>query len=141
MTNLQAALGLAQLERIDEFLAGRREIMEWYRAALGSRPGLRLNRDAAWAKNAYWMVCLEVDGMSESARERLMAALKAAGVDSRPYFYPVSDMPMYPGADTPVTHRVARSGINLPSYVGLSHENVRFICSQVERCLEELGLR
>ena len=102
LTNLQAALGVAQLERIDHFMARRREIMAWYRAGLGGRRGLRLNRDAAWAKNAYWMVCLEVEGMNEGSREALMAALRARGVDSRPYFYPVSDMPMYPGADTPV---------------------------------------
>jgi perosamine synthetase len=141
MTNLQAALGVAQLERIDEFLAGRREIMGWYRAGLGSRPGLRLNRDAGWARNAYWMICLEVEGLDEAARDRLMAALKREGVDSRPYFYPVSDMPMYPRADTPVTHRISPSGINLPSYVGLTQDDVRSICGTVERCLESLAAR
>ena len=141
MTNLQAALGVAQLERIDEFITARREVMDAYRVELGSRPGLRLNRDAAWAKNAYWMICLEVEGMGEQARDRLMASLKQAGVDSRPYFYPVSDMPMYPGADTPVTHRLSHSGINLPSYVGLTRDDVRFISGEVVRCLEGVAGR
>ena len=64
MTNLQAALGVAQLRRIDEFSRRRREIVDWYRAALGHRAELRLNCEASWAANAYWMVCLEVDGMA-----------------------------------------------------------------------------
>ena len=135
MTNMQAALGVAQLERIDELMANRRELMRWYEEDLGHLEGLRLNRNAAWARNVYWMVCLEVDGLTEQPREQLMAALRERGVDSRPYFYPVSDMPMYPGADTPVTHRVSQSGINLPSYVGLTRQDVRHICAQVEAVL------
>jgi perosamine synthetase len=141
MTNLQAALGVAQLERIDAFLAKRRDIMGWYRDCLGDRVGLRLNREAAWTKHSYWMVCLEVAGMDESARGDLMNALRGRGIDSRPYFYPISDMPMYPGADTPAAHRVYKSGINLPMYVGLERDDVEFICTQVEESLEELGPR
>jgi perosamine synthetase len=138
MTNLQAALGVAQLERIDAFMARRREIMGWYREELARHDGLRLNRDAAWAKNAYWMVCVEIEGLGEARRERLMAALRERGVDSRPYFYPVSDMPMYPRCDTPVAHRISQAGINLPSYVDLTRENVAFICRQLELSIEEL---
>ena len=136
MTNLQAALGVAQLERIDEFAARRSEIMGWYRDVLGDRPGLRLNRAEPWARNAHWMVCLEVDGMSEAERERLMLGLRERGVDSRPYFYPVSDMPMYPAADTPVAHRLSACGINLPSFVDLSRDQVRHIGRQVELSLQ-----
>ena len=140
MTNLQAALGMAQLKRIDEFSRRRREIMEWYRAGLGHRAELRLNCEATWAANAYWMVCLEVDGMNEASRQSLMADLRARGVDSRPYFYPVSDMPMYPSADTPVAHRVSPRGINLPTFVALSREQVDYICAAVERALDGLPL-
>ena len=135
MTNMQAALGVAQLERIDELMSSRREIMAWYEEGLGHFEGLRLNRNAAWARNVYWMVCLEVDGMTDASRSRLMAALRERGVDSRPYFYPVSDMPMYFAADTPVTHRISQSGINLPSYVGLTQQDVQFICRQFESAL------
>ena len=140
MTNLQAALGMAQLKRIDEFSRRRREIMEWYRAGLGHRAELRLNCEATWAANAYWMVCLEVDGMNEASRQSLMANLRARGVDSRPYFYPVSDMPMYPSADTPVAHRVSPRGINLPTFVDLSREKVDYICATVEQALDGLTL-
>lgn len=137
MTNLQAALGVAQLERIDSFMAKRREIMGWYRNSLGQHPRLRLNRDAVWARNAYWMVCVEVEGMTEAKRQTLMTGLRNRGVDSRPYFYPVSDMPMYPDVDTPVAHRFSHAGINLPSYVDLTEQDVQFVCRQFELALQE----
>jgi perosamine synthetase len=141
MTNLQAALGVAQLERIDGFLRRRREIMAWYEARLGQRAGLRLNREAPWAKSARWMVCLEVARMDEAMRDRLMESLRDRGIDSRPYFYPVSDMPMYFRSDTPVAHRIAPTGINLPSYVDLEQADVDHVCLQVELALESLDLR
>jgi perosamine synthetase len=140
MTNLQAALGLAQLERIDAFLYKRRQIMEWYRAGLAGEANLLLNRETDYGRNVYWMVCLEVIGMGAEEREQLMRALKAKGVDSRPYFYPVSDMPMYSRAETPVAHEVAQRGINLPSYFELTQEDVALICGAVRRAVGELRL-
>lgn len=136
MTNLQAALGVAQLERVHEFIQRRREIMDWYREGLSGQSRLRLNHQAAWAESVYWMYCLEVDGMSDDVRLSFMSRLREKGVDSRPYFYPISDMPIYPVADTPVAHAVSQRGINLPSFVGLTREDVHFICRQVVECLE-----
>lgn len=141
MTNLQAALGAAQLERIDEFLACRRRIVGWYRDGLGGLRGLRLNREAPWAKSACWMACVEIDGLDEVGRDRLMASLRDRGVDSRPYFYPVSDMPMYPRRETPVAHRISRCGLNLPCYVELEQRDVASICESFESALAELGER
>jgi perosamine synthetase len=141
MTNLQAALGLAQLERIDEILAKRSDIMGWYREELEGRWGLRLNRNAPWGRSAHWMVCLEVEGMDDAKRQAFMASLRSRGVDSRPYFYPISDMPMYPGAMTPVAHRLSPIGINLPTYVDLTREDVAHIGRQVSAALDELSAR
>lgn len=140
MTNLQAALGFA-LERIDNFLSKRREVMAWYRAGLGGLPGVRLNpHPRGEAKGVYWMVCIEVKAITESLRGELMQKLKEAGVDSRPYFYPVSDMPMYERAATPVTPDVSVRGINLPSYFDLQEDDVAYICDAVKRVLAELRL-
>lgn len=135
MTNLQAALGVAQLERTEDFIRRRREIMDWYRADLGRDKRLRLNRQAAWADSAYWMYCLEIDGMTDVSRQRFMKELRERGVDTRPYFYPISDMPIHPRADTPVAHRLSQVGINLPSFVDLTLEDVAFICRQVVETL------
>jgi perosamine synthetase len=137
MTNLQAALGLAQLERVDAFLAQRREIVRWYREGLTSLPGLRLNRAAPWAKSSNWMVCVEVDGLDEKRRRALMARLRDGGVDSRPYFYPMSDMPMYTRSNTPVAHQLAQIGLNLPSYTDLTQPEVNLVCRVFRKALSE----
>ena len=139
MTNLQAALGVAQLERIEELIQKRREIMRWYQEELGARAGVRLNRHASWAKPVYWLVCMEVEAFDEASRSKFMTALRGRGVDSRPYFYPVSDMPMYGSATpTPVAHRISRAGVNLPSYIDLTRDDVRHVCEQVVLSLKEV---
>lgn len=138
MTNLQAALGLAQLERIDGFLAKRRQIMKWYRNRLQADRRLQLNRDAAWAKSPYWMVCVEVEGLTDASRSLFMQALKERGVDSRPYFYPISDMPVFHGASTPRAHYHSYRGLNLPSYVDLSEEDVDLVCESFRSVLQNV---
>jgi perosamine synthetase len=139
MTNLQAALGLAQLERIDEFRRRRAEIMSWYREAITTTSSVRLNYVGPWANSAYWMVCLEVDWFDEAIRLRFMEALRARGIDSRPYFYPISSMPMYGLASTPVAARKSVIGLNLPCYVELSLEDVQWICENVNTLLNRLA--
>lgn len=140
MTNMQAALGVAQMERISEFLAKRQRIMGWYREALGSEANLRLNYEAPETRNVYWMVCLEMMNITEIERAQLMRSLRDVGVDSRPYFYPVSALPMYAAADTPVAHRISPRGINLPSYTDLSEADVAEIGQATRRVLETRGI-
>lgn len=135
MTNLQAALGLAQFERIDEILAKKNEVFEWYKQGLKDIDAVKLNYQAPWAKNVYWMVCLEFDGYIENQRNALIEKLKTQGIDSRPYFYPLSDMPMYDTAHTPITHKVYQKGINLPSYFDISKKQVHYICEAIKRLL------
>src|SRR6201996_8961609 len=132
ITNLQAALGVAQLERIDDFLARRTEIMDWYRSEIPATDHVRLNRVKNWAKSAFWMVCLEVDGFDEKRRDAFMQALKTRGIDSRPYFCALSSMPMYRQAPLPVAARKAAVGLNLPSYYELTKSDVRRIGSDVK---------
>lgn len=128
MTNLQAALGVSQLKRIGEFTARRSQIIQWYRDRLGAVPGVRLNRDTSWAKSAYWMLCVEVEGLNVETRDVLMQCLRTEGIDSRPYFYPVSDMPMYEARDTPISHRISREGLNLPMFCDLTEPEVDRVC-------------
>ena len=127
MTNLQAALGVAQLERIEELLKKKREIFEWYREYLKDIPNIKLNFQKYGFKNVYWMICLEVIGYDEAKRDSLMKKLKDKGIDSRPFFYPISSMPMYEKADTPITYKVYQRGINLPSYYELTKKDVEYI--------------
>src|ERR1700729_4073372 len=138
ITNLQAALGVAQLERIDDFLDRRTEIMSWYEQEILTTDRVRLNRVKNWAKSAFWMICLEVDWFDEPRREAFMQALKARGIDSRPYFCTMSSMPMYKQASMPIATRKAQIGLNLPSYFELTKREIQRIGSDVNAILKEM---
>jgi len=100
MTNLQAAIGCAQLEQIEDFLARRRALFEGYSARLADVAGIRLNHEAPGCTNSFWMICMEVEGIDAAKRDSIAATMRAQGVDTRPYFYPMSDMPYLDDADT-----------------------------------------
>jgi len=137
MTNLQAALGIAQFERIEELLTKKKEIFDWYRNGLKDIKGIRLNHQAHWAKNVYWMVCFEIDSYSEPQRDEFIQKLKDKGIDSRPYFYPISDMPMYYDgiSTTCITHKVYQRGLNLPSYFDITKDQVEYVCHIIKGIL------
>jgi len=124
MTNLQAALGLAQLERIDELINKKIQIFEWYKEFFGDIQCIKLNPQKEWAKNVFWMVCLILDTDFGISRSELMAKLKEKGIDTRPFFYPISQMPMYnSGKINPVAYDISQRGLNLPSGVNLKKES------------------
>lgn len=138
MTNLQAALGLAQLHRIDELIDNRIKTFKVYENYLSDIPGIKLNFTANYARNVYWLVCLEIKGYTEEDRNAIMKDLELRGIETRPYFYPVSDMPMYEGnpKSTPVTHTVYQRGINLPSYFDIKPEDIEYVCECLRSHLE-----
>lgn len=139
ITNLQAALGVAQVERIEEIIYKKRLIFKWYKECLGGVDKIRLNPKAEWANNIFWMVCLvmEMDGRLGKARDDLMARLKENGIDSRPFFYPVSQMPMYCNdkAVNSVAYDISERGLNLPSSVNLIKEDVARIGNTLKSLL------
>lgn len=137
MTNLQAALGFAQMKRIDEFIQKKRAIFEQYHHHLSSHPKIKLNRTASWAENVFWQVCMEGDGWTSAERDRFMKLLAKRGIETRPYFYPISDMPMYEPssrAQTPVAHQVSEQGLNLPSYFDMNNQDIRDVCAAICDC-------
>lgn len=131
MTNLQAALGLAQLQRAEELIAKRIQIYNWYKKYLHNIDVVTLNKTYPWAYNTYWLVCAELANYTEIKRTELMAKLKQAGIDTRPYFYPMSMMPMYEKTNNPVTYSIYMKGINLPTYFDLQEEEVKYICEKL----------
>ncbi|MDX6503607.1 MAG: perosamine synthetase [Gaiellaceae bacterium] len=121
LTNLQAAVGVAQMERIEEILAAKRRIAGWYDRGLASVPGITLPPRASWAENVFWLYSILVDEAELGcSRDEVMAALAERDIDTRPFFPPVHTQPVYAnGADLPVSTDLARRGISLPSAVTL----------------------
>ena len=136
LTNIQAALGLGQLERIDRILARKREIAALYAARLAGQEGITGSPEAPWARNVYWMYSVLIEDSFGLTRDEVMAGLRAGGVDTRNFFHPIHTLPPYnQGLSLPVSEDVAARGINLPSYPSLTDDQVVFICDTL------LGLR
>ncbi len=129
MTNLQAALGLAQLEQIDEFIAIRRRNAAHYMARLREVSGITLPPQAPWAENVYWMFAPLIEPEFGLDRDTVMGKLREKGIESRPFFYPIHTMPMYnTGQSLPVAESLSARGINLPSGTNLTEEQIDYIC-------------
>ena len=138
ITNLQAALGLAQLRRAPELIARKRRIMNWYRELLGDREDLKLNPSMAWAESSFWMVCAILPRRLDPAS--MMTALRADGIDSRPFFKPLHTLPPLRKYDTggqfPIAEDLSHRGLSLPCGVKLVREDVEFICSRIRHVLD-----
>ncbi|GHN02867.1 GDP-perosamine synthase [Cytophagales bacterium WSM2-2] len=137
MTNIQAALGCAQLSRIEELMAKRQQLYSWYKRELKDVNGTTLNRTSEWATNSFWLICMEFDGWkNENDRDHFITRLRKAGVDSRPYFYPMSMMPYLSAVTTtPVAYQVYKKGINLPTYFDLKEEDIASIANAIKNQL------
>lgn len=135
MTNICAAIGLAQLERADSLLARKREIAGFYREHLRGLP-ISFHDETLGVRHSFWMCSILVDNPTK--REPLREAMERAGIETRPLFYPIHTMPMY--ATKFQRHPTAESlgwrGINLPSWPGLSSEQTGFICDTISRYFE-----
>jgi perosamine synthetase len=144
MSSLQAALGLAQLERIDELVERKRTIFGWYREGLDGAEGVTLNYAGPMVMNAYWMVTAVFDAALGLEKEAVMEALSRRGIDTRPFFYPLSSLPAY--VDRPeakaaaVRNRhaydVSRRALNLPSALNLTRSQVEYVCVELRALLE-----
>ncbi|NWG29551.1 MAG: DegT/DnrJ/EryC1/StrS family aminotransferase [Ignavibacteriaceae bacterium] len=129
MTNICAAIGCAQLERINEILINKRRVAQNYIDGLKELP-LEYHKEIGKVKHSYWMFTILVK--SEKQRIELRNYLKEFGIETRPTFHPVHTMPMYiDGNSYPIAEDLGKRGINLPSYPDLSESDIRFITSKV----------
>ncbi len=132
MTNICAAIGLAQLEQIDGFLERKREIAKFYEQNI-INPKIEFHKEKAGLTHSYWMCSILTP--DSSLREELRENLAKEGVETRPLFYPVHTMPMYSQKyqKIPVAENLGWRGINLPSYPGLSDDELGLICSIINQ--------
>lgn len=135
MSNIQAALGLAQLERVDEIIGKRRQIFFWYRDRIGDIPGLSMNVEPDGSFNNFYVPTIVLEADFRVSAEQLMDAMDRVGIRNRPFFRPLSSMPMFEPAKSPVAARLASRGINLPCASKLTEDDVdhvsRFIRSEL----------
>ena len=132
MSNLQAAMGCAQIERADELIDKKREIFNWYKEFLADMPCI-LNPEHAGTKNSYWMPTAIFDESIKFNREGLFSYLKENNVDSRPFFYPLTSLPMFD--DKPeniISYNIYQRGINMPSHHGLTKEDIEYVCMKIK---------
>ncbi len=134
MTNIQAAIGLGQLEHIESHIEDRLRIAKLYKKYLSSAENLTLPAEKPWAKSVYWLFTILLKD-ERIARDSLITKLDAAGIETRPVFYPVHILPPYahlerPGS-LPIAEQVSRTGINLPTHAALTEEDVAYICEQL----------
>jgi perosamine synthetase len=135
MSNLEAAVGCAQLERIDDLLAGKRRVFEAYRDSLRDLP-LSMNPEPAGTRNGYWMPTIVVDEDVPFDRDSLLADFRANSIDGRIFFWPLSLLPAFAGAPRGVvSHRLYPRGVNLPSYHDLDDAGIQRVCTAVRRSL------
>ena len=130
MTNICAAIGLAQLEQADKFIADKRKIAQWYIEALKTAPVV-VHGERENIFHSYWMVSLLV--ADQVIRDPLREHLKNQGIETRPLFYPVHTMPMYSNAyqKLATAENLGWRGINLPSYPSLTESNVNEIAQSI----------
>jgi perosamine synthetase len=143
MSSMQAALGTAQLERVEELVVRKREIFAWYAEELAGLPGVTLNYEAPGTKNTYWMVTAVLDESLGLRKERLMEQLASEGIDCRPFFHPLSSLPAYAASPEAaaakgrnrVSYAISPFGINLPSALNLTREQVRRVAAALRAVL------
>lgn len=145
LTNLQAAVGCAQLERLDGFLTRKQSMARRYEERLSQYKEITLPARIADTVNSYWMMSILIDfaglGME---RDAFMERLSRAGVETRPLFYPLHAMPPYrgfaQGQSFPHSDRISAAGLSLPSGVMLSDDDIDYVCDMVGSQIRTRGL-
>jgi perosamine synthetase len=141
-TNIQAALALAQIRRLDDLVNHRRKIFHWYKDRLKNIEGLQLNFEHPNVFNTYWVVTVIVDKKYELKKEDLLRLFSELNIDCRPFFYPASSMPAYENfahnnynLKNNISYNLSEFGISLPSAANLSELDIDFICNAFKNIL------
>jgi perosamine synthetase len=141
LTNLQAAIGAAQVASIDDRVRRKREMAAYYSERLARVPCLQLPVERPWARNVYWMYGVVLGDDAPVDRDTLALRLRERGVDTRPFFIGMHEQPVlremgfFGGERHPVAERIARRGLYLPSGLTLTSEQQDVVCDAIEQAL------
>lgn len=133
LTNIQAAVGLAQLENIEYIIRRKIEIADTYNELLKNTEGVSLPPAQEWAKNVFWMYSILI---KRGMRDVMVRKLLNQGIETRPFFVPMHKLPPYRTTEKfPISDRLSRQGINLPCFVAISDKEIKHICSKIKNIL------
>ncbi len=144
MTNLQAAIGVAQLEQIDRFIEIKRRNAALYTARLSKVKGIKTPTEKPWAWSVYWMYAIELDPKLGIDATRMAQLLAQKGVATGPFFLGMHEQPVFQRMDLfqnekyPVADRLARQGFYLPSGLTLTESQINEVCDAVEGVIKSL---
>lgn len=141
LTNLQAAIGVAQFEQLNNFVNLKRNIAASYNNILSKYDFFILPSEEQGIINSYWLYTFLISNDSPFSRHEMGDFLSKNGIETRPVFFPINIMPPYEkyakGNDFPVSIEVSNSGISLPSSTNISNEEIKFICNSITMFLEK----
>jgi perosamine synthetase len=151
MTNLQAAVGVVQLEHLDEAVAAKISIARQYDELLSDIPGITLPPDSLWGPNVYWVYAILIEAAFGVDRKSVQSELKRQGIETRRFFHPLHRQPIMPQVGIrgtfPRSIELSEKGLYLPSYVGMEPETIRQVVEHLARircsksCVPDLGRR
>lgn len=145
MSSMQAALGLAQLERVEELIARKREQFEWYKQELSDIDGVTLNAEPLGTRNAFWMVTAVLDPKFGLNKTQLMGNFSQYGIATRPFFHPLSSIPAYEDSKqaqiarrrNKFAYSISPYAVNLPSALKLTHADIKSVCNVLKTFLNK----
>lgn len=146
MTNLQAAVGVAQLEQIDRFVEIKRKNARRYTEGLKGIRGIKTPVEKEWAKNVYWMYAIELSEELGFTAKQMAERLSEKGIGTRPFFLGLHEQPVFHnmglflGEHYPVSERIARQGLYLPSGHTLTEEQIGSVCEAVRMIIEDRNI-
>lgn len=140
MTNIQAAIGLAQMENIEKALNDRKHLAEWYNSKLKHLTDrIILPVEKQWAKHVYWMYTIFLRDATEQQRDCVMQKLNEFGIETRPVFYPMHILPPYKEENLyPAADMWAQRGINLPTHQMITESDVDYIVNALEQAIQAI---
>ncbi len=143
-TNMQAALGVAQLERIDEIVDFKRKMGQYYSEQLSKIKGIKTQIEKTWGKTVYWMYCIELDEDLGIDAKYMMNALEKRGIGTRPFFRGMHDQPvlndmgLFRKESYPNTDKAYKYGLYLPSGMTLTKEQIDIVVINIKEVLCKL---
>jgi len=141
MTNVQAAIGVGQIERIEETVFRKSEIAHLYTAAFSDIPAIQLPTEMSWAKNVYWVYGIVLGDERGADAVQVMSQLRSRGIETRPFFLGMHEQPVFQhmglfcGEHYPVAERLARKGFYIPNGLALTDEEIASVVDAVRGCL------